>query len=50
MISRRIFLKNGGLALVSLGFAPAFLARTVAAADARRRVLSRSSSAAPSTA
>ena len=39
MISRRIFLKNGGLALVSLGFAPAFLARTVAAADSRRRVL-----------
>src|SRR3954451_876393 len=39
MISRRIFLKNGGLALVSLGFAPTFLARTVAAADARRRVL-----------
>jgi len=39
MFSRRIFLKNGGLALVSLGFAPAFLARTVAAADARRRVL-----------
>ena len=39
MISRRIFLKNGGLALVSLGFAPEFLARTVAAADSRRRVL-----------
>ena len=39
MISRRIFLKNGGLALVSLGFAPAFLARTAAAANARRRVL-----------
>jgi uncharacterized protein (DUF1501 family) len=39
MISRRIFLKDGGLALVSLGFAPAFLARTVAASDARRRVL-----------
>jgi uncharacterized protein (DUF1501 family) len=39
MISRRIFLKNGGLALVSLGFAPTFLARTVAAADSRRRVL-----------
>jgi uncharacterized protein (DUF1501 family) len=39
MISRRIFLKNGGLALVSLGFAPTFLARTVAASDARRRVL-----------
>ena len=32
-------MKNGGLALVSLGFAPAFLARTVAASDARRRVL-----------
>jgi uncharacterized protein (DUF1501 family) len=39
MISRRIFLKDGGLALVSLGFAPAFLARTVAAASANRRVL-----------
>jgi uncharacterized protein (DUF1501 family) len=39
MISRRIFLKNGSLALVSLGFAPEFLARTVAAADSRRRVL-----------
>jgi uncharacterized protein (DUF1501 family) len=39
MISRRIFLKDGGLALVSLGFAPAFLARTVAAANANRRVL-----------
>src|SRR5688500_11922680 len=39
MISRRIFLKDGGLALVSLGFVPAFLARTVAAADAKRRVL-----------
>ena len=32
MISRRIFLKNGGFALVSLGFAPTFLARTAAAA------------------
>src|SRR6476469_5893001 len=37
MYSRRIFLKNGGLALVSLGFAPAFLARTAAAADTPRR-------------
>ena len=27
MTSRRVFLKNGGLALVSLGFAPEFLAR-----------------------
>jgi uncharacterized protein (DUF1501 family) len=39
MVSRRIFLKNGGLALVSLGFAPEFLARTVAAAQPRRKVL-----------
>ena len=30
MISRRVFLKDGGLALVSLGFAPQLLARTVA--------------------
>src|SRR5512145_2240387 len=37
MISRRVFLKDGGLALVSLGFAPEFLARTVAAAGAPRR-------------
>jgi uncharacterized protein (DUF1501 family) len=40
MISRRVFLKNGGLALVSLGFAPAFLARTVeAAGNPRRKIL-----------
>ncbi len=39
MTSRRIFLKNGGLALVSLGFAPQFLARTAAEAEPRRRVL-----------
>ena len=40
MMSRRVFLKNGGLALVSLGFAPEFLARTVAAAGSPgRRVL-----------
>jgi uncharacterized protein (DUF1501 family) len=37
MISRRVFVKNGGLALLSLGFAPAFLARTVEAATAVRR-------------
>jgi uncharacterized protein (DUF1501 family) len=37
MISRRVFLKDGGLALVSLGFAPQFLARTVAASGAPRR-------------
>jgi len=28
MISRRVFLKNGSFALVSLGFAPSFVART----------------------
>lgn len=39
MLNRRVFLKNGGLALVSLGFAPAFLARTAAAGPGRRRVL-----------
>jgi uncharacterized protein (DUF1501 family) len=41
MINRRIFLKNGGMALVSLGFAPTFLARTAWAQgrDARQKVL-----------
>src|SRR3954466_4312469 len=40
MFSRRVFMKNGGLALLSLGFAPAFLARTVeAAGNTRRKVL-----------
>lgn len=40
MFSRRVFMKNGGMALLSLGFAPAFLARTVeATANARRKVL-----------
>ena len=37
MISRRIFIRNGGLALVSLGFAPSFLTRTVNAAGAARQ-------------
>ncbi len=40
MISRRIFIRRGGFALVSLGFAPSFLARTVdAAGKVRRKVL-----------
>src|SRR6185295_3756112 len=40
MISRRVFIRNGGLALVSLGFAPSILSRTVeAAGTARRKVL-----------
>jgi hypothetical protein len=33
MQSRRVFLKNGAFAFVSLGFAPGFLARTALAAD-----------------
>jgi uncharacterized protein (DUF1501 family) len=37
MQSRRVFLKNGAFALVSLGFAPRFLARTVSAAGQLRR-------------
>jgi uncharacterized protein (DUF1501 family) len=37
MISRRLLLKNGGLAVVSLGFAPSFLARTAFAAGASSR-------------
>ncbi len=43
MMNRRIFLKNGSLALVSLGFAPKFIAEAAAAAadapqDSRHRV------------
>ncbi len=37
MTSRRIFLKNGAFALVSLGFAPSFLARTAFGAGTPRR-------------
>lgn len=37
MISRRIFLKDGAMALVSLGFAPTFLARTVEGMGAARQ-------------
>jgi uncharacterized protein (DUF1501 family) len=39
MQSRRIFLKNGAFALVSLGFAPSFLARTAYAAGGRAKQL-----------
>jgi uncharacterized protein (DUF1501 family) len=39
MMTRRIFLKNGSLALVSLGFTPAFIARTAATAQARKKIL-----------
>jgi hypothetical protein len=45
-----VFLKNGAFALVSLGFAPAFVARTAyAQGRARANSSSRSFSAAPST-
>jgi uncharacterized protein (DUF1501 family) len=37
MFSRRTFLRDGAFALVSLGFAPSFLARTVAAVAPTRR-------------
>jgi uncharacterized protein (DUF1501 family) len=37
MTSRRVFLKNGAFALVTLGFAPSFLARTAHAARATGR-------------
>jgi len=36
MTSRRVFLKNGAFALVSLGFAPSFLQRTALAAGTAR--------------
>ena len=40
MVSRRVFLKDGGrMALLSLGFAPAFLGRTVAASESRQKIL-----------
>jgi uncharacterized protein (DUF1501 family) len=39
MITRRAFLKNGTVALVSLGFTPAFIARAAEAARARQKIL-----------
>jgi uncharacterized protein (DUF1501 family) len=39
MMNRRIFLKNGSLALVSLGFAPAFFTRAAQASQTKRKVL-----------
>jgi uncharacterized protein (DUF1501 family) len=39
MPSRRIVLKSGAMALVSLGFAPSFVARTAEAAGTRRKLL-----------
>jgi uncharacterized protein (DUF1501 family) len=39
MMTRRVFLKNGSLAMVSLGFAPAFVARSARAAETRNKIL-----------
>ena len=39
MYSRRVFLKNGAFAFVSLGFAPSFMARTAIAATGRPKQL-----------
>jgi uncharacterized protein (DUF1501 family) len=39
MLSRRVFLKNGAFAFVSLGFAPSFMARTAVAASGRSKLL-----------
>src|SRR3954447_22710103 len=39
MLSRRVFMKNGAFAFVSLGFAPSFMARTASAATGRSRQL-----------
>ena len=39
MTSRRVFIKQGAFALVSLGFAPSFLARTAMAAGGRSKQL-----------
>ncbi len=39
MTSRRVFLKSGAMAMVTLGFAPSFLARTAAAAGTRKKLL-----------
>ena len=39
MVNRRIFLKSSGMAMVTLGFAPSFLARTAEAAGTRRKLL-----------
>ena len=39
MMTRRVFLRNGSAALVSLGFTPAFIARAAQAAQARKKIL-----------
>ncbi len=39
MVTRRLFLKSGGMAMVTLGFAPAFLTRAAEAAGSRSKLL-----------
>src|SRR4029077_13400792 len=39
MMTRRVFLRNGSAALVSLGFTPAFIARAAQAAETRQKIL-----------
>jgi uncharacterized protein (DUF1501 family) len=39
MKSRRLFLKSGAMAMLSLGFAPSFVGRAAAAAASRRKLL-----------
>ena len=39
MMTRRVFLRNGTAALVSLGFTPAFIARAAQVAQARQKIL-----------
>ncbi len=39
MTSRRIFLKSGAMAMLSLGFAPSFLGRAAAAVTGRKRLV-----------
>jgi len=39
MLSRRVFIKSGAAAMISVGFAPSFLARAAAAAGSRKKLL-----------
>jgi uncharacterized protein (DUF1501 family) len=39
MITRRVFLKSGGMSMLTLGFAPSFMGRTLEAAGTRRKLL-----------
>jgi uncharacterized protein (DUF1501 family) len=39
MTSRRVFLKSGAMAMVTMGFAPSFVARTAAAAGTGKKLL-----------